>query len=62
MKHVERMESDNDVCLKPCPSCPDGYVWGSDGPTAKTCPRCLGHAVINFDGSCLRPEQIREVT
>lgn len=34
-----------------CPSCPDGYVWDANGPTAKTCPTCGGKAIVNLDGS-----------
>lgn len=30
----------------PCPNCPDGQVWTSNGPTGRTCPTCKGHAVI----------------
>ena len=30
----------------PCPECPDGQVWTSEGPTGRTCPRCKGHAII----------------
>ena len=37
--------------LRPCPACPDGSVWNSDGPTSRTCPVCLGTAEINLDGS-----------
>ena len=36
---------------KPCPVCPDGSVWTSNGPTSKTCPVCNGYGVVNFDGS-----------
>ena len=42
---------------RPCPSCPDGNVWGADGPTTKTCPVCNGHAVVNFDGSPINAEE-----
>jgi len=37
--------------FKPCPSCPDGNVWVSNGPTAKACPTCNGKAIVNLDGS-----------
>lgn len=49
-----------DVAFKPCPACPDGYVWTMEGPTAAMCPVCKGHAMLNLDGSPLRPEQIKE--
>jgi hypothetical protein len=62
MTYFETMEDDLLPLVMPCRHCPDGYVWGSDGPTAKTCPYCLGHARINADGSVFRPEQIKEVT
>ena len=48
--------------LKPCPSCPDGNEWDSNGPTGRACKTCGGHAMINLDGSKLRPEQIKEVS
>ena len=47
---------------KPCYNCPDGYVWNSNGPTSKCCPICAGHAMLNLDGSKLRPSQVKEVT
>ena len=31
---------------RPCPSCPDGYVWDRNGPTRKTCPVCKGHGYL----------------
>lgn len=37
--------------LMPCPACPDGYVWTSDGPTGKCCPVCKGYAAVKLDGS-----------
>ena len=39
--------------VRPCPSCPDGSVWTSNGPTAKRCPTCNGHAALRADGSAL---------
>lgn len=33
----------------PCPQCPDGYVWTSNGPTCKPCPRCKGLAYLGED-------------
>jgi len=41
---------------KPCLACPDGYVWNANGPTAKTCPVCKGHAALNLNGSPLSQE------
>ena len=37
--------------LAPCPSCPDGNVWNSDGPTTAVCKTCMGYAVVKCDGS-----------
>lgn len=37
--------------LMPCPACPDGYVWTANGPTAKCCPVCKGHAVVKRNGA-----------
>lgn len=34
--------------LMPCPACPDGYVWNSNGPTRKTCPVCKGLAAVGY--------------
>ena len=34
--------------LMPCPACPDGYVWDSNGPTCKPCPVCKGHAAVGY--------------
>lgn len=42
--------------LIPCPACPDGYVWNSNGPTGATCPRCKGHAVVYRNGTQLSKE------
>lgn len=36
--------------LKPCPSCPDGYVWSYNGPTGTTCKTCKGYAVVTLNG------------
>jgi hypothetical protein len=33
----------------PCPSCPDGNDWSSDGPTGRACPTCRGKAFIGED-------------
>jgi len=46
-----------DADFRPCPQCPDGYVWNSDGSTGKTCQLCKGYAVVNPDGSPLTKEQ-----
>jgi DnaJ-class molecular chaperone len=32
--------------IVPCPACPDGQVWTSDGPTGRLCPVCQGKAFI----------------
>ena len=45
------MRHDDPDELMPCPSCPDGYVWTSNGPSAKACPTCKGYAVVNRNGS-----------
>ena len=37
--------------LRPCPACPDGNVWGSEGPTGRICPVCGGFAEVKMDGS-----------
>ena len=43
--------TDDDIGgLMPCPACPDGYAWNANGPTAKCCPTCNGHAVVHLDG------------
>lgn len=43
--------TDDDIGgLMPCPACPDGYVWDANGPTAKCCQKCNGHAVVHLDG------------
>ena len=34
--------------LMPCPACPDGYVWNSNGPTRKLCPVCKGLAAVGY--------------
>ncbi len=31
---------------RPCPDCPDGYLWNSNGQTAKACPTCGGKAYL----------------
>jgi hypothetical protein len=33
----------------PCPSCPDGNEWNSNGPTGRACPVCHGYAFIGED-------------
>ena len=39
----------------PCPACPDGNEWDSNGPTGRACKVCGGHAELNRDGSRLYP-------
>ncbi len=34
---------------RPCPLCPDGSVWNSNGPTGRKCPACNGKAYIGDD-------------
>lgn len=41
----------DDEQLKPCPHCPDGYVWNTNRPTGATCKTCLGYAVVTLSGS-----------
>ena len=41
--------------LRPCPACPDGNVWDSNGPTGKTCSVCNGHAVVTLSGAPIAP-------
>lgn len=36
---------------QPCPSCPDGNEWNSQGPTGRACPTCHGNAYIGEDDS-----------
>lgn len=36
--------------FKPCPSCPDGNEWDSNGPTGRACKTCGGFAVTHIDG------------
>lgn len=38
---------------KPCPSCPDGYLWTANGPTSAPCKTCGGCALVHLDGSQL---------
>ena len=51
----DREQSARDAAQRPCPDCPDGSVWNSQGPTAKVCPVCNGHAVVKLDGSPVAP-------
>ncbi len=44
-------DQDTPTEVRPCPACPDGSVWTSEGPTSKICPICKGHALVNMDGS-----------
>ena len=49
------LEEEDSCQERPCPSCPDGQVWNSNGPTGKTCNTCNGHASVKFDGSPVGP-------
>ena len=31
---------------RPCPSCPDGNEWSSNGPTGRACKTCGGKAYL----------------
>ena len=31
---------------RPCPSCPDGNEWNSNGPTGRACRTCGGKAYL----------------
>ena len=53
------VELDDDEAI-PCPACHDGNEWSSDGPTGRACRVCNGHALVNRDGSPLRPRHIRD--
>ena len=33
----------------PCPACPDGNEWSTEGPTGRTCPVCKGKSYIGSD-------------
>jgi rubrerythrin len=44
---------------RPCPSCPDGNVWGANGPTGAPCPTCNGHGVVFLDGSAMPRTEVR---
>jgi len=35
---------------RPCPACPDGYVWTTQGQTGAPCRTCGGFAVVHLDG------------
>ncbi len=51
----------NKADLAPCPACPDGYVWTANGPTAKCCPVCKGHAALWPDGTTLEARPVNPV-
>lgn len=34
---------------RPCPSCPDGNEWSSNGPTGRACKTCGGKAYLGPD-------------
>ncbi len=42
---------------RPCPLCPDGSVWNSNGPTGRKCPACNGKAYIGDDDEPSDEEQ-----
>ena len=52
-KRAERVVDFDDVpeAYRPCPDCPDGQMWNSNGPMGKTCTTCNGFAAVNLDGS-----------
>lgn len=43
---------------KPCPACPDGNQWDSNGPTGKACPVCNGYAIVQLNGSPINARAI----
>lgn len=54
---MDRDTLEEKIPLKPCPSCPDGYVWTSNGQTGKTCPTCKGYAVVHLNGDPLTKQE-----
>lgn len=36
---------------RPCPSCPDGNEWASNGPTGRACQTCGGKAYLEAEDS-----------
>lgn len=57
---MNRNDTFETVDLKPCPACPDGSVWNSNGPTGATCKTCKGHAVVHLNGSPLTKDEAEE--
>lgn len=51
--HVERTSPN----CRPCPACPDGNEWSTDGPTGRACPTCAGFAVVKLDGAPFTPAE-----
>ena len=43
--------------FKPCPSCPDGNEWASNGPNGRACRTCGGFAVMHLDGSQITKQE-----
>lgn len=41
---------------QPCPSCPDGNEWNSNGPTGRACPTCKGKAYLGSDDDEFYPD------
>lgn len=48
------------LAFRPCPMCPDGYIWDYQGPTAAMCPVCKGHAVVHLDGTPLTQTELSD--
>lgn len=45
---------------RPCPACPDGNRWTTEGPMG-TCPVCGGYAVVKMTGQAFTKAEWREV-
>ncbi len=43
------MEPNAKMRREPCPACPDGNEWSTDGPTGRACPVCKGKAYMGED-------------
>ena len=50
------------IRFKPCPSCPDGNEWASNGPTGRVCKICGGFAVTHMDGSTITKHEFNAAT
>lgn len=46
-------QTNDDQELIPCPACPDGYVWTTNGQTAAKCKVCNGYAALKRNGEKL---------